>query len=102
MASSIADEILNLVGDVSASAGEFVDGPIKAECVWLSRKVSLLSHLVEEIREFVSGGDEGSSSSSASASPSSYLGNLMAALEAIKRFLMNGRPQGDGDTVSRF
>lgn len=101
-APSVADAILIAARDVATMGADFADGPIKADCVWLSRKVSLLSHLIEEIREFVGRGGEASasassSSSSLSSSASSCLGDLLLALEAAKRFLVFGRPQGDGN-----
>lgn len=62
---------------------------IKKDCTDLGRRISLLSHLVEEIID--SGqldSDDGSSSSSSSSSDSSCLFDLLIALQDAKRLLL--------------
>lgn len=57
-------------------------GSFKKDCTDLARKVSLLTHLFEEIREFK--GDVGASSSSTF---NSCLFDLSLSLQAAKRLL---------------
>ncbi|KAJ0987210.1 hypothetical protein J5N97_005566 [Dioscorea zingiberensis] len=93
-AATLAEALIALVRDVSAM-GDFGGalGAIRSDCVRLARKVSLLSHLLEEIRESVArcvSGPVAASSSSRAASPVSCLADLLLALEASKCFLQLG------------
>lgn len=98
----MAGAILTAIRDVSSMGDDFAAGPIKSDCIWLSRKVSLLSHLVKEIRDFVGKGSE-ASSSAALILPGSCLGRLLQALEAAKRFLLLGvQREGAWNNVSLF
>lgn len=83
----MAEELLSIIKDVSLMVDKFPNDPFRKSSVWLSRKISLLLHLIEEIREFVSRGI--SSSSSSSLNDASCLDNLLLGLQAAKRFLQH-------------
>ncbi|KAM0952731.1 putative U box domain, armadillo-like helical, Zinc finger, RING/FYVE/PHD-type [Dioscorea sansibarensis] len=90
---TLAEALVVLVRDVSAM-GEFAGAPraLREDCVRLVRKVSLLSHLLEEIQDSannagVARAAASSSSSSRAVSPGSCLADLLLALEAVERFL---------------
>lgn len=72
---------LRLVQDVIRISIVGFFGSFKKDCTDLARKVSLLTHLIEEIREFK--GDFGASSSSFN----SCLFDLSLSLQAAKRLL---------------
>ncbi|KAL0925795.1 hypothetical protein M5K25_004165 [Dendrobium thyrsiflorum] len=62
---------------------------LATESIRLARKVSLLIHLLEEIRDFATqSGGQTASSSSAASSPWSCLADLAFALESVKKFLL--------------
>ncbi|XP_071702664.1 U-box domain-containing protein 11-like isoform X2 [Rutidosis leptorrhynchoides] len=74
--------LLRLVRDIARTS---VTGSFKRDCTNLSRRVALLSHLLEEIRDF-----EGEFRSSASSSSSNCsLSELMAALKAAKSLILS-------------
>ncbi|KAL8142042.1 hypothetical protein V2J09_015074 [Rumex salicifolius] len=86
------EAILELINEIASlsGAGGFRD-PFKKDCSDLTRRISLLSYLVEEIREFK--GDLGSLGSSPSSSFSSssappFLSDLEFALQNAKRLLL--------------
>ncbi|RRT47898.1 hypothetical protein B296_00037344 [Ensete ventricosum] len=104
-----AEAMLTLVHEVAAMgpvlAAASAPGSLGASCLRLSRKISLLSHFLEEIRDFAARSDDAMpslppseaacSSSSSSYSPpvdaSSCLADLLMALEAAKKCLLLGR-----------
>ncbi|KAJ8471862.1 hypothetical protein OPV22_026205 [Ensete ventricosum] len=104
-----AEAMLTLVHEVAAMgpvlAAASAPGSLGASCLRLSRKISLLSHFLEEIRDFAARSDDATpslppseaacSSSSSSSSPpvdaSSCLADLLMALEAAKKCLLLGR-----------
>ncbi|KAL8137497.1 hypothetical protein V2J09_003498 [Rumex salicifolius] len=79
----------DLINDIAciACAGGFKD-PFRKECTDLSRRISLLSYLIDEISDL--GGDFGSVelSSSSSSSAASSLSNLLAALRDARSLLL--------------
>ncbi|KAK9276801.1 hypothetical protein L1049_006337 [Liquidambar formosana] len=82
--------LLDLVHDIVNVSGGF-GHVFKKDCTDLVRRISLLTHLFEEIREL--DGDSGpsnapASSSSSSSSNSSWLSDLVVALQAAKRLLV--------------
>lgn len=81
---TMADELLSLAGEIATMGTS-----LATESIRLARKVSLLIHLLEEIRDFAAriGGQTASSSSTAS-SPWSCLADLAFALQAVKKFLL--------------
>ncbi|XP_058088046.1 U-box domain-containing protein 11-like [Magnolia sinica] len=82
-----AEAILELVHNIG-TVGDFA-APLKKDCTDLARRIALLSHLLEEIRDFK---PSSSPSSSSSSSPSPLcLNDLQMALEAAKRLLLVGR-----------
>lgn len=67
----------NSAGEANRGSGDL----FKKDCVDLVRKISLLTHLIEEIKDF------NGSSTSRSLSDSSWSSDLVAALRAAKRLL---------------
>ncbi|XP_043693983.1 U-box domain-containing protein 10-like [Telopea speciosissima] len=80
--------LLNLVYDIGRIGG-FGD-VYKRECSDLCRKIALLSHLFEEIRDFKDDTDDAHSFDSLS-SPSSSLRDLLAVVRAAKRLILVAR-----------
>ena len=83
----LAENLRLVISDI-VKISDFRDF-IKKDCTDLGRRISLLSHLVEEIID--SGqldNDDGSSSSSTSSSDSSCLFDLLIALQDAKRLLL--------------
>lgn len=76
--------LLRLVRDVARTSAAGFSGDFKKDCTDLSRRVALLSHLLEEIRDFK--GDFNSSPSSSNSS--SCLSDLTVALQAAKKLLV--------------
>ncbi|XP_057477220.1 U-box domain-containing protein 11-like [Actinidia eriantha] len=80
---------LRLVRDVTRMSSAGFEGAFKKECTDLSRRVALLAHLLEEIRDFK--GDSGnfahSDAQASSSSASSCLSDLTVAIQAAKRLL---------------
>lgn len=77
----MAAEALILAREISA-----MGTALEAESLRLSRKVSLLVHLLEEIRKFAGG--EASPTTSVPSGHWSYLADLALSLEAVKKFLL--------------
>ncbi|PKA65138.1 U-box domain-containing protein 11 [Apostasia shenzhenica] len=93
-----ADDLLSLAREIAAMGPD-----LPAEGVRLARKVSLLIHLLEEIRHF--GARNGglapppeAATSSAEASLWTCVSELGLALEGVKRFLLLGRWQNHGQS----
>ncbi|EXC06053.1 U-box domain-containing protein 11 [Morus notabilis] len=81
-------ELLKLANDVVAvSIG---GGPFKKDCTDLVRRIALLTHLFEEMRDFKgqSSPSDASASSSSSFPRSSWPSDLMVALQAAKCLLL--------------
>ncbi|PSR88175.1 U-box domain-containing protein [Actinidia chinensis var. chinensis] len=80
---------LRLVRDVTRLSAAGFGGAFKKDCTDLSRRVALLAHLLEEIRDFK--GDFGkfahSDAQASSSSASSCLSDLTVAIQAAKRLL---------------
>lgn len=99
-----ADALLSLAHELAAMGAAGA-----AEGVRLARKISLLIHLLEEIREFFarSGGKAPEpSTSSAANSPLSCLSDLAFALETVKRFMFLSSRQkagqsSDSDSIAK-
>lgn len=82
--STMADALLSLAREIAT-----MGTALATESIRLARKVSLLIHLLEEIRDFAArSGGKASLNSSASSSPWSCLADLPLALEAVKKFLL--------------
>ncbi|KVH96250.1 U-box domain-containing protein 10-like [Cynara cardunculus var. scolymus] len=80
--------LLRIIRDVARSSATGFTGGFKRDCTDLSRRVALLSHLLEEIRD--SQGDlRPLDSSPSSSTSSSLLSELMTALKAAKRLLLS-------------
>lgn len=78
------DTALRAVHDVVRISGSGFSGAFKRDCTDLARRVSLLAHLLEEIRDFKTHLVLASSSSSGSC-----LSDLSLALQAAKRVLLS-------------
>lgn len=78
---------LGLVQDVGRISQAGFSGSFQKDCTNLARRVSLLAHLLEEIKEFKGYDDNGDVCSSSSSSNSSLV-DLSLALEAAKRLLL--------------
>ncbi|XP_020584120.1 U-box domain-containing protein 11-like [Phalaenopsis equestris] len=99
-AARTADVLLTLARELAAmAADESIAELMAAESVRLSRKVSLLVHLIEEIRDFAvrNGGEAISSSSPAAKVPWSCLSEVVIALKAVKRFFILHRGKSSGE-----
>ncbi|CAI9296862.1 unnamed protein product [Lactuca saligna] len=79
--------LLRLVRDVARCPGTGFSGDFKKDCTDLSRRVALLSHLLEEIRDF-KGDLRLLDESASSSSSSSCLSDLTVALQAAKKLLV--------------
>uniref|UniRef100_A0A5B6ZM13 RING-type E3 ubiquitin transferase n=1 Tax=Davidia involucrata TaxID=16924 RepID=A0A5B6ZM13_DAVIN len=77
---------LRLVRDVVRISGAGFSGAFKRDCTDLSRRVALLAHLIEEIRD-LKGDLRPFDASTSSSSTSSCLSDLTVALQAAKRLL---------------
>lgn len=103
-AAEAADALLSLARELAT-----MGATAASESVRLARKISLLIHLLEEIRDFVarSGGKlPGPSTSSAANTPLSSLADLALALKAVKRFLFlsgrrNAGESSDADSIAK-
>lgn len=96
VAATSSAALSDLIRDISSTC----TADLSPERHRLVRKVSLLSHLLDEIDEFFSqseaGGGEGSSAPAVD--PAEALDQLLAALQAVKRFLCLGRAGLTGRT----
>lgn len=89
--------LLEVVQEVGRMGG-FGD-VYKRECTDLGRRITLLSHLFEEIRDFK--GDHGHPCASTSLDSSSCLNDLLMAVRVAKRLLLVvGNYDSDTITVS--
>ncbi|KAI3729356.1 hypothetical protein L6452_18012 [Arctium lappa] len=80
--------LLRLVRDVARTSATGFTGAFKKDCTDLSRRVALLSHLLEEIRDFQGDLRPLDSLASSSTSPS-LLSELTASLKAAKTLLQS-------------
>ncbi|KAL6635075.1 hypothetical protein ACP70R_027746 [Stipagrostis hirtigluma subsp. patula] len=76
-----AAEIVREIAAVGAADLAAAAEPLRADCLRLARKVSLLSHLVAEVAEAGEGGAAGAA----------WVRELVRALEAARRFVALGR-----------
>lgn len=79
-----ASELLQLVNDVVGASKAGGGGAFRKDCTDLVRRIALLTHLFEEIRDFK--GREFASTSSCSRQ--SWVSDLVTALQAAKRLLL--------------
>ena len=80
---------LRLVRDVTRLSAAGFEGDFKKDCTDLSRRIALLAHLLEEIRDFKRGFSNfvHSDAQASSSSASSCLSDLTVAIQAAKRLL---------------
>ncbi|CAN6280088.1 unnamed protein product [Urochloa humidicola] len=78
-----AAEIVREIAAVGAADLAAAAEPLRADCLRLARKVSLLSHLVAEVAEAGEGDD--------AATAAAWVRELVRALEAARRFVALGR-----------
>lgn len=94
--------LLDLVREIGR-IGDF-SPDFKRDCIDLARRISLLSHLLEEIRDFKPPSSfscvRSASSLISRSSPFSCLIDLQAVLDASKRLLLLGRSIGNVPIVS--
>lgn len=81
MAAEAAVEIVREIAAVGAADLAAAAEPLRADCLRLARKVSLLSHLVAEVAEAGEG----------DAAAAAWVRELVRALEAARRFVDLGR-----------
>ena len=90
-----AAEIVREIAAVGAADLAAAAEPLRADCLRLARKVSLLSHLVAEVAEAGEG----------DAAAAAWVRELVRALEAARRFVALGRTPpaaaGASDQVRR-
>ncbi|KAL1828950.1 hypothetical protein ACET3Z_007362 [Daucus carota] len=106
MANTNAESLLCLVKDVTRISAAGYDGPFKKDCVDLSRRIVLLSHLFEELRHF-SGESRPSDNLASSSTSSCCLSEFTVVLEAAKTLLssaasfdINISPEGVAKKIS--
>lgn len=102
-----ADALLTLAHELAAMAADAgAAGSMAAESLRLARKVSVLVHLLEEIRDFAwrNGGEAPSSSSPAEKLKWSCISEMVIALKVVRRFLVlhRGRILGENSVVVSF
>ncbi|KAI8538937.1 hypothetical protein RHMOL_Rhmol09G0142200 [Rhododendron molle] len=85
-AASAAGDASRLVRDVAQLSEAGFVGPFKKDCTDLSRRVALLAHLFDEIRDFEASSRPLDSASSSSAS-FSWFSDLTLTIQAVKRLL---------------
>nr|ACG28830.1 spotted leaf protein 11 [Zea mays] len=83
MAAAAAAEIVREIASVGAADLAAAAEPLRADCLRLARKVSLLSHLVAEVADAGAGAGD--------AAAEAWLRDLVRALEAARRFVALGR-----------
>lgn len=79
-----AAEIVREIAGVGAADLAAAAEPLRADCLRLARKVSLLTHLVAEVAE---AGEDGAAEPEAAA----WVADLLRALQAARRFVALGR-----------
>jgi hypothetical protein len=102
MAAAAAAEIVREIAAVGAADLAAAADPLRADCLRLARKVSLLSHLVAEVADAWAGAGAGDAAAEAEAE--AWLRDLVRALEAARRFVALGRTPaaaGASDQVRR-
>jgi hypothetical protein len=80
-----AAEIVREIAAVGAADLAAAADPLRADCLRLARKVSLLPHLLAEVAE---AGDAAAGDSTAAAA---WVAELLRALQAARRFIALGR-----------
>lgn len=85
---SAIQSLLRLVRDVARSSAAGFTGGFKKDCIDLSRRLALLSHLLEEIKDFQGDLRPLDIACSSSSSPSS-LSELTTVLKSAKRLLLS-------------
>ncbi|VAI49096.1 unnamed protein product [Triticum turgidum subsp. durum] len=80
-----AAEIVREIAAVGAADLAAAPEPLRADCLRLARKVSLLTHLVAEVAE--AAGEDGAAGPEAAA----WVADLLRALQAARRFVALGR-----------
>ncbi|KAI4981757.1 hypothetical protein ZWY2020_022249 [Hordeum vulgare] len=80
-----AAEIVREIAAVGAADLAAAAEPLRADCLRLARKVSLLTHLVAEVAE--AAGEDGAAEPEATA----WVADLLRALQAARRFVALGR-----------
>ncbi|KAG8382788.1 hypothetical protein BUALT_Bualt05G0113700 [Buddleja alternifolia] len=78
---------LRLIRDVVRISGAGFSGSFKKDCADLARRISLLSHLLEEIRDSKKIHENGEIGASSSSSFSFCISDLTVALQAAKRLV---------------
>ncbi|CAL5375741.1 unnamed protein product [Camellia sinensis] len=78
---------LRLVRDVLRLSAAGFGGAFKRDCTDLARRVSLLAHLLEEIRDFKTDLRPLDVPAASSSSNSSFLSDLIMAIQAAKRLI---------------
>ncbi|KAJ4843402.1 hypothetical protein Tsubulata_013308 [Turnera subulata] len=97
-AAAAAEQLLGLVREIVGMPGG--DGVFKKDCMDLVRRVSLLTHFVEEMRDDESGPLDGGSGGSGSCSSGNWWSDLAGSLQAAKRLLsvaVTFRPSSSAD-----
>ncbi|XP_072984063.1 U-box domain-containing protein 10-like isoform X1 [Typha latifolia] len=111
---AVVENLSGVVREIAAMGGDFAGaGELRGDCLRLARKVSLLSHLLDEVKDFVAAragdatavdaADKAASSSSGAVDPMGRLEELLVALEAAKRLLLIARsapPPGSDNAVT--
>ncbi|XP_051144422.1 U-box domain-containing protein 11-like [Andrographis paniculata] len=99
-----APALLRLIRDIGRVSGAGFAGVYKKDCADLARRVSLLAHLIEEIRDSEkvrrNDGEGDGSSSSSSSSRSSFFSDLTVALQAAKRVVFAANNIESSETTS--
>lgn len=81
--------LVEAITSLFATNGGSGCGVFRKDCLDLVRRISLLKHLFEEIRDFVGPLDEGEKEESCSSSSSTgWWADLVLTLEAAKRLLL--------------
>jgi hypothetical protein len=80
-----AEAAAEIVREIAAMGAAAAAETLRADCLRLARKVSLLSHLVAEVAEAGPAPREGDADAAA------WLRKLVRALEAARRFVALGR-----------
>nr|XP_043631565.1 U-box domain-containing protein 10-like [Erigeron canadensis] len=78
--------LLRLVRDISRTSAGGFSGDFKKDCTDLSRRIALLSHLFEEIRDF-NGELDNFNSSSSSSNSSNWVSDLIISIQSAKKLL---------------
>lgn len=83
-----SSELLQLVNDVVGASKAGGGGAFRKDCTDLVRRIALLTHLFEEIRDFKGREFAPLDASTSSCSRQSWVSDLVTALQAAKRLLL--------------